>query len=179
MSDTSIDDNKWESKKADLEEWFSVNPDQSDLAVMVRSMFGLGDANPKTRQRYWNSIVGVFTDVDNSPIGQGRKSLMDIATKSDFDRYLTDIFYENALLVYPLIRATVRTHGKSGGVFYYEMDDSAVAYATDATAKERLFLNSACNASAKGDVSKKYHWDGSYDDEGYPVVSRIDGGSED
>lgn len=179
MSDNSIEDKKWNSKKSDLEEWFSANPDQTDLAMMVRSMFTLGDANQSTRKRYWNSIVGVFTDVPNSPIGQGRKSLMDITTKSDFDKYLDGLFYDNCLNIYPLVRATSRTHGKSGGVLYHEMDDSAVAYATDETKKERLFLNAAFNAHSNGATDKKYHWDGSYDDEGYPVVVRLEAASED
>tara|TARA_R100000152_G_C6724849_1_gene150261 strand:+ start:413 stop:961 length:549 start_codon:yes stop_codon:yes gene_type:complete len=174
-----IDDSKWETKKSDLEEWFAVNPDQSDLAMIVRSMFALGDANPSTRKRYWNSIVGVFTDVANSPIGQGRKSLMDTATKSSFDLYLNETLF-TALrdTVYPCVYATARTHGKSGGVLYNTLDDDATVFATDGVKKERLFLNSAYNAHANGDMTKKYHWDGSYDENGYPVVSFIGGDEE-
>lgn len=178
-TDNSIDDNRWNAKKADLEEWFAANPEQSDLAAMVRSMFTLGDANPSTRKRYWNSIVGVFTDVANSPIGQGRKSLMDIATKSQFDLYLNEVYFVACRdVVYPAIYATLRTHGKSGGLLYRDMADGAEAYAKEMTKKERTFLNGAFNAHANNDTSKKYHWDGSYDSEGYPVVSFLDGGEE-
>ena len=134
-------------------------------------LFAIGDMQSDLRKRHWSSIAGVFADLSNSPIGQGRKSLMDTATKSDFDKYLDGQHTAYAEAVYPVVSATAKTHGKSGGILYADMDgDSAILYADDCVKKERLFLNAAYNAHAQGNEEKRYFWDGSYDD-GSPVIN--------
>ena len=178
MADNSMDDNKWNKKKDDLEEWFSVNPEHSDLQAMINGMFAMGDNKPASRGRYWTSIAGLFCDIPNSPIGQGRKSLMTTAQKSDFERYLEEIVRANALTIYGLTYATAKTHGKSGGYFYKDLEGGDGLYADDSVKKERTFLNGAFNAFFNNDTTKKYHWDGSYDDAGYPVVTRLGAGEE-
>ena len=170
MADYSMDDDKWDEKKNDIAEWFDANPEHENRRVIVDGLFAIGDMQSDLRKRHWSSIAGVFADLANTPIGQGRKSLMDTATKSDFEKYLDSQATAYAEDVYPVVSSTARTHGKSGGILYSDMEgDSAALYADDCVKKERLFLNAAFNAHAQGSEDKRYFWDGSYDD-GYPVV---------
>ena len=171
MADYSMDDDKWEDKKNEIGEWFDANPEHENRRVIVDGLFAIGDMQPDLRKRHWSSIAGVFADLANTPIGQGRKSLMDTATKSDFEKYLDGKHTEYAETVYPVVRATARTHGKSGGDLYENMEgDSPSIYADDCVKKDRLFLNAAFNANAQGSEDKRFHWDGSYNDMGEPNI---------
>lgn len=176
MVDYSMEDTVWNNKKEHVNEWFGANPEHEGLRVIVDGLFAIGDAQPDLRKRHWSSISVVFAHLDNSPIGGGRKSLMTTAVKSDFDKYLATYRDNMATVVYPLVSGTAKTHGKSGGILYATMDDGASAYADDMSKKERLFLNAAFNAFTNS-TDKRYYWDGSYTDDGYPVITD-NGGSE-
>jgi len=59
------------------------------------------------------------------------------------------------------------------------MDDGRTAYAKEMTKAESLRLSSAYNAWAGNNTNKRYHWDGSFSDEGYPnMVDTQSGGQE-
>ena len=167
MADYSMDDDAWNGKKADIDEWFEANPQHSDRKAITDGLFSIGDIQVDFRKRHWSAIAGVFSDLPNSPIGRGRQSLMDVAEKSHLDRYLGE-YFDNMVSIFPMIALTARTHGKSGGILYADMENSAEEYATDQTKKERLFLNSAFNAGKSQNTEKRYWM--SFNDEGYPVV---------
>jgi len=177
MVDYSMEDSVWSNKKEHIAEWFTANPEHEGRRVIVDGLFAIGDSQPDLRKRHWSSISGVFADLDNSPIGGGRKSLMTTAVKSDFDKYLGTFRENMATVVYPLVSGTAKTHGKSGGILYVTMDDGASEYADDMTKKERLFLNAAFNAYTTNNTEKRYFWDGSYNEDGYPVITD-NGGQE-
>jgi hypothetical protein len=170
MVDYSMEDGIWSNKKEHIAEWFNANPEHEGRRVIVDGLFAIGDNQPDLRKRHWSSISGVFADLDNSPIGGGRRSLMTTGVKSDFDKYLATYTDNMATVIYPLVSGTAKTHGKSGGVFYRDMDDGASEYASDMTKKERLFLSGAYNAHTTNNAEKRYLWDGSYTN-GYPNVT--------
>jgi len=179
MVDYSMDDEKWNEKKNEIAAWFDANTEHESRRVIVDGLFSIGDNQADLRKRHWSSIAGVFADLSNSPIGTGRKSLMTVAQKSDFEKYLTTYESNLADVVYPLVSATAKTHGKSGGLLYRLMDDGGASeFASDGTKKERLFLNGCFNAHATENEDKRYFWDGSYDD-GYPAITDTEGVYED
>jgi hypothetical protein len=175
MVDYSMEDNIWSNKKAHIAEWFSANPEHEGRRVIVDGLFAIGDNQPDLRKRHWSSISGVFADLDNSPIGGGRRSLMTVEIKSDFDKYLASFEANMSSTVYPLVCGTAKTHGKSGGVLYCTMEDGAGEYGGDMAKKERLFLSGAYNAYTTNNSDKRYFWDGSYTD-GIPNV--VDNGGQ-
>ena len=176
MVDYSMEDSVWSNKKEHIAEWFAANPEHEGRRGIVDGLFAIGDSQPDLRKRHWSSISGVFADLDNSPIGGGRKSLMTTAVKSDFDKDLGQFSDNMETVVYPLVSGTARTHGKSGGILYSDMDNGAEAYAEDMTKKERLFLNAAFNAYTTNNAEKRYFWDGSYNEDGYPEI--VDNGGQ-
>ncbi len=174
MADYSMEDDAWNAKKADIDEWFEANPDHSSRKAITDGLFAIGDIQTEFRKRHWSAIAGVFSDLPNSPIGRGRQSLMDVTEKSHLDNYLAT-YYDNMVTTYGFVSLTARTHGKSGGVLYANMEDPSGTYATDQTKKERLFLNAAFNA-AKSQNGEKRYWM-TFDESGYPVVTD-NGGQE-
>lgn len=162
-----MEDDAWNAKKADIDEWFEANPNHSERKAITDGLFSIGDIQVEYRKRHWSAIAGVFSDLPNSPIGRGRQSLMDVTEKSHLDTYL-GTYFDNMLQVYELVSLTARTHGKSGGILYATMDNGAEQYATDMTKKERLFLNSAFNAGKSQNADKRYWM--TFDETGYPVV---------
>ena len=178
MVDYTIDEEKWTTKKDEVSAWFDANPDYASKRQLVEMLFTVGDEEPDMRKRHWASIASVFATVPNSPISKGRRSLMDGTVLAEFKAYLNTVNAEAQAMFEsnPCLAATARTHGKSGGLLYCDMDDPAESYAEDREKKERLFLNAAYNAFRAGDYDKAYHWDGTYSD-GCPVIIH-NGGSE-
>jgi len=175
MADYSMEDDAWNAKKADIDEWFEANPEHSSRKAITDGLFSIGDAQVEYRKRHWSAIAGVFSDLSNSPIGRGRQSLMDVGEKSNLDKYLGE-YYESMLEVYELVNLTARTHGKSGGILYANMENGADEYATDQTKKERQFLNAAFNAAKSQNAEKRYWM--TFDESGHPVVSDTGGFEE-
>jgi len=167
MADYYMDDDTWESKKTLLNEWFSANPEYAERQAITNGLFAIGDIQPDFRKRHWGSIGVVFADVTNSPMGGGRKSLMPTGIKSDFDKFLGNLEAFIASTVYPEMSGFARRHGKSGGNLY---SGDAASYAKDEIKGIRLFLSSAYSAYAKSDETKRYSWDGTYNDSGQPNV---------
>ena len=167
MADYFMDDDTWASKKVLLDDWYEANPEYADRKAISDGLFAIGDSQPDFRKRHWGSIGVIFADIPNSPMGGGRKSLMPTGVKSDFDKYLDGLRTFYMTTVYPMVSGFARQHGKSGGNLYA---GDASAYADDEVKGTRLFLSSAYSAFAKNDDSKRYHWDGSYDDAGQPNV---------
>ena len=178
MVDYSLDDNTWNAKKTLIDGWFEANQELVGLKVISDGLFTIGDIQSDLRKKHWTSISGIFAHLPNSPIGGGRKSLMPVGVKSDFDTY-KDTYYNKMLGVYDVVQGTARTHGKSGGVLYRDMDDGRTEYAKEMTKSESLRLSSAYNAFAANNMNKRYHWDGSFSNEGYPnMVDTQSGGQE-
>ena len=179
MVDYTIDDDKWTDKQVEVSAWFDANTDYASKRELVFMLFGLGDEEPDMRKRHWASIASVFATVPNSPISKGRRSLMDGAVLAQFKAYLNTVNAEAQAIFEnnPCLAATARTHGKSGGLLYCNMETPAETYADDREKKERLFLNSAYNAFRNEDYEKTYHWDGTYT-HGVPVIKHIGGSDE-
>ena len=172
MVDYSMDDDKWNGRKADIDEWYEANPDHIGIKVTTDGIFSIGDGQPQLRKKHWAAIGSMFAHLGKlSPVGSGRRSLMDSETKSRFEEYL--LAYEaDALAIFEgsgYVRTSARLHGMSGGAFYRNMEDGADEYAAAAVGKESLFLNAAYNAHSKN-KDKQYTWDGTYTDDGFPNV---------
>ena len=167
MADYSMDDNAWNAKKADIDEWFEANPDFSANKAITDGLFSIGDSQVEMRKRYWASIAGVFAGLPNSPIGRGRQSLMDVTDKSHADTYLATLGEAYGVL-YDSAYAILRTHGKSGGNLYSTMDDGRSAFVKDMVTKAKLFINSGYNAGKSQNDDKRF-WV-SFDDGGSIVV---------
>ena len=101
---------------------------------------------------------------------------MTTAIKSDFDTYKADYWQYQYDVAYNQERGFAKTHGKSGGVLYRDMEDGRTSYADNQTKVMSLFLSQCYNAYAKNDVSKRYFWDGTFTMEGYPNV--VDNGGQ-
>ena len=169
MVDYSMDDNTWNTKKMVIDEWFDANPDMVGRKVITDGLFAIGDGQPDLRKKHWSSISGVFADLANSPIGGGRKSLMTTAIKSGFDMYKDSYYNFMYDVVYDTVQGTAKTHGKSGGVLYRNMENGRAAFASEETKKEALSLSSWYNNFAQ-ENDKRYRWDGTFTEEGYPAV---------
>jgi len=171
MADYSMEDNKWNANKADIDEWYEANPAHSSRKAITDGLFAIGDTQPDFRKRHWSAIAGVFADLPNSPIGRGRQSLMDVTDKSHLDNHMATV--ESALGVfYDTNNTTLKTHGKSGGVLYNTLENGREAYIKEYAKKDRLFIMSAYNAAKSEDSSKRY-W-ASFDEEG--TLSIVDNG---
>ena len=176
MVDYSMEDNTWNAKKELIAEWFDANPQHEGRRVIADGLFAIGDMQSDLRKKHWSSISGIFADLSNSPIGGGRRSLMTTAIKSDFDTYKADYWQYQYDVAYNQERGFAKTHGKSGGVLYRDMEDGRTSYANNQTKVMSLFLSQCYNAYAKNDVSKRYFWDGTFTMEGYPNV--VDNGGQ-
>lgn len=177
MVDYSMEDNTWNAKKELIAEWFDANPQHEGRRVIADGLFAIGDIQSDLRKKHWSSISGIFADLSNSPIGGGRRSLMTTAIKSDFDTYKAAYRDYQYTISYDMECGFAKTHGKSGGVLYRDMEDGRAAYADNQTKVMSLFLSQCYNAYAKNDASKRYFWDGTFTEEGYPNVTD-NGGQE-
>lgn len=155
MADYSMEDSAWNAKKADIDEWFAANPDYSDRKVITDGLFSIGDIQTEYRKRHWASIAGVFSGLPNSPIGNGRKSSMDVTDKSHCDKYLA-VLSDAYGVLYDTVPELLRTHGKSGGVLYSSMDDGRAAFQREMVKKAKMFINGAYNAAKSQNNDKRY-----------------------
>ena len=176
MVDYSMEDNTWNDKRQLIAEWFDANPQHEGRRVIADGLFAIGDGQSDLRKKHWSSISGIFADLSNSPIGGGRRSLMTTAIKSDFDTHKAAYQEYQYTTGYDNEMGTAKTHGKSGGVLYRDMDDGRTTFAADKTKVYGLFLSGCYNAFASNNASKRYHWDGTFAEEGYPNV--IDNGGQ-
>ena len=171
MVDYSMEDNKWNSRKTEIDEWYEANPDHIGIKVTTDGIFTIGDGQPQLRKKHWAAVGSMFAHLGKlSPVGSGRRSLMDSETKSRFEEYL--LAYEtDAQSIFDAsgyVRTSSRLHGKSGGAFYRSMENGGGEYAAVMVGKERLFLNAAFNAHTNN-KDKQYTWNGTYED-GFPNV---------
>ena len=167
MVDYSMDDEEWNARKGEIDEWYEANPDHIGIKVTTDGIFAIGEGQPQLRKKHWAAIGSMFAHLGKlSPVGSGRRSLMDSETKSRFEEYLLD-YEADALSIFEAsgyVRTSARLHGKSGGAFYRSMENGAEEYASTLVGKERLFLNAAFNAHANN-KDKQYTWDGSYEND--------------
>lgn len=174
MADYSMEDEKWNGRKATLAAWFEANPSlalEEDREALANGFFRIGDNHPENRMRYWTSISTLFAGLSNTPLGPGRTSNMSVGQKSDLDLYIEE-YTNDQIEAYNTdkhLQATARTHGKSGGQFYHLMSDSASVYAEKRAKVMRAFLIKAFNAAYKGDEEATYGW---------PTVPSEDGESQ-
>tara|TARA_R100000152_G_C6756949_1_gene180734 strand:- start:671 stop:1297 length:627 start_codon:yes stop_codon:yes gene_type:complete len=174
MADYSMEDSKWNDRKATVGAWFEANPDlakEEDREALANGFFRIGDNYPENRMKYWTSITSLFAGLSNSPLGPGRASNLTVAQKSQLDLYISE-YEEDAVAQYesnPKLRATARQHGKSGGMFYHLMENGAQEYAKSEAKAERAFLIKAFNSAHKGDNEAMYLW---------PTIPSEDGESQ-
>ena len=168
MADYSMDDEAWNAKKADIDEWFEANPDYSDRQQITNGLFAIGDIQTDFRKRHWSSIAGVFSELSNSPIGRGRAYLMDVTDRSNLDNYCHTLGI-SAGDFYDVAHATLKTHGKSGGLMYNTMEDGRSAYVDETVSKARTWLSKGINAQKANNADVRY-WV-SFDSDGSPVVT--------
>jgi len=163
MADYSMDDEKWNDRKATVGAWFEANPDlaqEDDREALANGFFGIGDKRPERRKQYWTSIASLFAGLPNSPLGPGRASNLTVGQKSQLDTFIHD-YHNREIAQYESnedLQATAREHGKSGGMFYHLMDDPSEAYATRKSKAMRALCTKAFNASHTGDNDATYLW---------------------
>ena len=169
-----ITDEQWTEKRAKIDAWFEVNPDYNDRKAATDLMFNMGQDMPNLRKRNWGTIATVFADLDPtlSPIQKGRKSLMTTEIRYAFDAYIASAKaayqqdYENNEYL------AAFAHVPSG--FFNQEENPSLAYGQYMAKRTRTYLNSAFNAHAKQDTTAKVWWDGSYNDDGHPVLTFLE-----
>ena len=63
----SDDDNSWNAKKEDIDEWFEINPEYLDRKVITDGLFSIDEKVTDSRKMIWASIIGVFADLSDKP----------------------------------------------------------------------------------------------------------------
>jgi len=167
MADNSMTDEKWNQLDENLDVWYEANPEHISRKPLTDGLIELGNNDPDNRKYHAQAISAVFKD-----LGVTRRSLArkpSIEDDAGFTDYL-DALYQEAIAIYQSYKsfmATTLIHPKSGGGLYATAED----YAEYIVKTARYRLRRAFKANAEKREGEALYWDGSFDENGDPIVS--------
>ena len=69
MVDYGMDNEEWNGRKADIDEWFEANPEYEGIRLTTDGIFGIGDGQPQLRKKHWAAICSMFAHLgEHSPV---------------------------------------------------------------------------------------------------------------
>ena len=114
-----MDDNTWNMKKANIEEWMAANETATYPALAaVEGLLAAGSvSDSETRENLYAAIRQCFKGVDNTPLRKGRGSNLpadvDAAINATVSALRTDLL--TCWEASPSIQNNIMQHGRSGG----------------------------------------------------------------
>ena len=60
MVDYSMEDEKWNTRKGEIDEWYEANPDHIGIKVTTDGIFAIGEGQPQLRKKHWAAIGSMF-----------------------------------------------------------------------------------------------------------------------
>ena len=88
MVDYGMDDDEWNARKGEIEEWYETNPDHIGIKVTTDGIFAIGDGQPQLRRRHWRAIGSMFAHLgEDSPVDPESVILCDDDQSDEDNRY--------------------------------------------------------------------------------------------
>ena len=88
MVDYSMDDDEWNARKGEIEEWYDANPDHIGIKVRTDGLFAIGEGQPQLRKKHWAAIGSMFAHLgEDSPVDPESVILCDDDQSDEDNRY--------------------------------------------------------------------------------------------
>jgi len=170
MADYTMDDETWMKNKAKVAKYVATH-DVGEMETVINWTLAQGDEQPSQRKKYWSSITTLFSMQDDNPLGRGRQSTLPTEVQDEIEDECNLFQTAHAVLFATEERfsASIRSHGKSGGVEYTDANEYAEAqtksFKTRLTAYYRNHLRMVNNDTKYNDRAPT--WDGSRNENEY------------
>ena len=167
MVDYSMPDEKWEALENNLDKFYMDNPEYDARKPLTDGLIDLGNNDPENRKHHYRAIAACFVDLGVTLRDLSRKP--SIEDETGFVEYLQTL-YDEAISIYQNLSAFMATtlkHPKSGGGHYASGED----YAEHIVKTARYRLKRAFKANVEQREGEALYWDGSFDENGDPILS--------